>query len=166
MTTSPNQTPPCDGAFGRIQAVAAEIEKLLVKVEDPTILKTLRNLLTDTLMQADELGTVIDELCHPGTENRRKSRIRAMGEVRLSDQGGTQQLSGRCLDLSLGGVCVNLDRALQPGEIWQLDIRLYGASSPMRIVGRVSWCRRHADSHNHRVGFEFESDPELPEPAI
>jgi hypothetical protein len=163
MTIRPDPTPPCDHAFGRIQTLAAELERLIVKVEDPAVLKTLRNLLTDTLMQGDELGAVADALCHPGTENRRKSRIRAMGEVSLRTDGSAQNLVGRCLDLSLGGVCVNLDRALEPGELWHLDIRLYGASSPMRIMGRVSWCRRHADSHNHRVGFEFQSDPELPD---
>ena len=164
MTTSVT-TPPCDGAFGRIQALASELEKLMVKVEDPAVLKTLRNLLTDTLMQGDELGAVLDSLCRPGTENRRKNRIRAMGDVRLHADDGHRELEGHCLDLSLGGVCVNLDRALEPGERWNLDIHPYGASSPMRIAGRVSWCRRHADSHSHRVGFEFQSEPELPEPS-
>ncbi|NJD08659.1 MAG: PilZ domain-containing protein [Methylococcaceae bacterium] len=163
MTTSVTY-PPCDGAFSRIQALASELEKLIVKVEDPAVSKTLRNLLTDTLMQGDELGAVADALCRPGTENRRKNRIRAMGDVRLRAGNGTRELEGHCLDLSLGGVCVNLEHALEPGERWNLEIRLYGASSPMRIAGKVSWCRRHADSHDHRVGFEFQSDPELPEP--
>jgi hypothetical protein len=163
ITIKPDEIPPYDGAFGRIQTLASKLEKLIAKIEDPAVLKTLRNLLTDILMQGDELGAVIDAQCHPGAESRRKNRIRAMGEVQLRADGGSRPLIGHCLDLSLGGVCMNLDDALEPGDVYQLDIHPYGTSSPMLITAKVRWCRPHTGSHTHRVGLEFQSDPKLPD---
>jgi len=160
MSTETVVPRPTDLAFGLLQSIAENLESLLVQVEHETVSKALRELLTDTLLQSDELGTALDELQYPGVEHRSKVRIRAMGKAELTAAAGDASLQGRCLDISLGGACLILDRPLEVGSRWHLNVRPLGASSPLCITGSVTWCHPQPNSPTYKVGFQFLGDEE------
>jgi hypothetical protein len=61
-----------------------------------------------------------------------------------------ERLSGHAYDLSEGGLRIELDEPLVPGEVVALELELPGERSAIRGSGRVVWTGREDDDPGPR----------------
>jgi hypothetical protein len=66
-------------------------------------------------------------------------------------------LTGRTLNISRGGLCVELDSALEAGSVVEIRVALLfhdrRQSEPLALPARIVWCTRLADGC--QVGSQF-----------
>ena len=81
----------------------------------------------------------------PDSPDRRKQpRAEQRHPVRYSrvDHGdGKEQLNGRTLNASDGGLCLLVEQMLDPGETLSMEIEADPRKRPVLAVGQVAWCR-------------------------
>jgi CheY-like chemotaxis protein len=68
-------------------------------------------------------------------EKRRYQRVKS--SCRVSLEWGQERLSGRTLDLSLGGMCLLVSRVLPMGSTVRLSLELKAGTPPLRLAARV-----------------------------
>jgi len=98
----------------------------------------------------------------PGIRERRQPCL-----LQLSFQRGGQTCSGKCLDLSTGGLFVESSEEPAPGESLRLEFQLPG-QPPVSVAcsGSVSWLNSRGDGlkPNYPVGFGVKFT-EMPKPT-
>lgn len=78
--------------------------------------------------------------------------IRHPTSIPIEVRGGAGKATGaRTHDVSLGGLSIEVDWCLEPGEL--VELRVPTVSPPFETRGRVAWCRR-IDS-NYEMGVQF-----------
>ena len=78
----------------------------------------------------------------------------------LSDRGDDLRLEGHVYDISMGGVRIELDRPLDPGEIVALQLLLPGTQSPVQASASVVWVHDEDDDPGpRRMALQFTEFP-------
>ena len=68
----------------------------------------------------------------------------------------SERLEGHAYDLSEGGIRIELDRALEPGERVSLQLGLPGEDIDIFVAARVTWISRQDDDPGpRRAALEF-----------
>ncbi len=77
-----------------------------------------------------------------------------------SKRGDGLRLEGHVYDISMGGVRIELDQPLDPGEIVALHLLLPGAQSPVQASASVVWVHdEHDDPGPRRMALQFTDFP-------
>ncbi len=77
-----------------------------------------------------------------------------------SDRGDDLRLEGHVYDISMGGVRIELDQPLDPGEVVALRLALPGAPSVVEASGSVVWVHdEHDDPGPRRMALQFTGFP-------
>jgi hypothetical protein len=82
--------------------------------------------------------------CPQPTDRRREPRHPARVEVDIETGDGVAYV-GTTLDLSLGGMCVEIAAPLGPDERVRVRFRLSGLPAPLEIDSTVRWVRAQAN---------------------
>jgi len=78
----------------------------------------------------------------------------------LSDRGDDLRLEGHVYDISRGGVRIELDRPLDPGEVVALHLVLPGTQSPVLASASVVWVHDEDDDPGpRRMALQFTGFP-------
>ena len=78
----------------------------------------------------------------------------------LSDRGDDLRLEGHVYDISRGGVRIELDRPLDPGEVVALHLVLPGTQSPVHASASVVWVHDEDDDPGpRRMALQFTGFP-------
>lgn len=107
----------------------------------------------------------------PGTappENRRREpRVPdVLCAIRLGSPGREKSDVATLIDLSPGGVGVEVDGPLSPNTPLLVELLLPMDDVSRTLHGKVAWCAASAGSTRHRVGVEFVDLPEADAAAI
>ncbi len=103
----------------------------------------------------------------PGQEKKRRGhqRIRVQPMYTAvtacpSNRDGDLRLEGHVYDISKGGVRIELDEALDPGEVVALRLALPGAASVVEASASVIWVHdEHDDPGPRRMALRFTGFP-------
>lgn len=72
---------------------------------------------------------------------------------------GEDELRGRCMNLSRGGLCSELPAALKTGEAYPIELSLVfdadTESEPLALKARAVWCTQLGEVW--QVGFQFQA---------
>jgi len=78
----------------------------------------------------------------------------------LSKRGDDLRLEGHVYDISMGGVRIELDRPLDPGEVVALHLVLPGTQSPVLASASVVWVHdEYDDPGPRRMALQFTGFP-------
>ena len=78
----------------------------------------------------------------------------------LSDRGDDLRLEGHVYDISMGGVRIELDQPLDPGEVVALHLVLPGTQSAVEASASVVWVHdEHDDPGPRRMALRFTGFP-------
>jgi hypothetical protein len=130
-----------------------------IRTRSPTRLlvrRCLREILADVMAHWDAVGHHLAVINRPDIEKRSHVRLRALGEMTLTDLAEHRQISGQCIDWSDVGLCALVDVGLTPGAVYSLSFRLLGSCNPISAKATIRWCRVRLDGRSFRVGFEFQ----------
>ena len=79
----------------------------------------------------------------------------------LSDRDEPLRLDGHVYDISKGGVRIELDQALDPGETVALHLDLPGATSVVEVSASVVWVHDEDDDPGpRRMALKFNGFPD------
>ncbi len=103
----------------------------------------------------------------PGQDKKRREheRIRVQPMYTAvtacpSDRGNDLRLEGHVYDISKGGVRIELDEALDPGEMVALQLVLPGAPSVVEASASVVWVHdEYDDPGPRRMALQFTGFP-------
>jgi Tfp pilus assembly protein PilZ len=90
---------------------------------------------------------------------RKHPRLDVRATVRLRVAEGEYACKSR--NMSRGGLCIDVDERVEPGQEGLVDIVLSDNAAPLTLAVRVVWCT--AIGSNHQVGAQF--GPMQPEQA-
>lgn len=100
-------------------------------------------------------------------ELRRFPRLRFACDIEYSittpDAVENQEsMVSKTKNVSLGGICLVTDSALETGDILTLRIRLKGFETPIEVLGRVVWTQTFdiGEQKGYDNGIEFIKIPE------
>ena len=131
------------------------LQKLIPLISDETVLSILRELLVQQMKHHGAVGGLFDRILKPAIDNRQHKRDRSLGDVKLRNLDTGETLPCRCLDVSLGGLCIQLSKDLPQGMCLDAEVRFSDSRRPLYRRAQVVWCCR-AGSAQYKVGLRFE----------
>jgi hypothetical protein len=134
------------------------LHRLQGQVADEALAAQLHTLLREKQESYEGASRLFGRLFGLAADQRRYKRSTALGEVKLRNLESGETASCRCLDISLGGVCVQLAAELPQGLRLAMEMRFFESRRPVVRRGAVRWCSRTADGQ-YRAGIEFEAGP-------
>ncbi len=132
------------------------LHSLLDKVSDEAVAGQLRALLREKQEASGEVTRLFGRLFGLAAEQRRYKREPALGEAKLRNLESGKRSPCRCLDISLGGLCVQLPAELPQGVLLAVEVRFFESRRPVVRRATVRWCRRTEDGR-YRAGLQFEA---------
>ena len=132
------------------------LHHLIDQVSDEAVAGQLRALLREKQEASEEVSRLFGRLFGLGAEQRRYKREPALGEAKLRNLESGETTACRCLDISLGGLCVQLPTELPQGVLLALEVRFFGSCRPVVRRATVKWCNRTEDVQ-YRAGLQFEA---------
>ncbi len=132
------------------------LHRLIDKVSDEAVAGQLRDLLREKQEASGEVTQLFGRLFGLAAEQRRYKREPALGEAKLRNLESGEMAACRCLDISLGGLCVQLSAELPQGVLLALEVRFFESRRPVVRRATVRWCRRTEDGR-YRAGLQFEA---------
>lgn len=139
------------------QAMVFALEQLIPTITDVALSFELEDILRQELAHNKLVCELIDRVMNPPSEARACARVHMLGEVQLVRENGGEPTAGHCLDLSLGGLCVEIGAVLEPGACLDVNACFYESGRSISHRAVVSWCRQ-AGPDRFRAGLRFE-DP-------
>ncbi len=143
---------------GKERDMLSGLNWLLERVDDEALSGQLRILLQEKQEAHDEVNRIFSGLFGLTVEQRRYKRDPALGDAKLRNLASGKAIDCRCIDISLGGLCVELSAELTKGVLLALEVRFFESRRPVMRRGTVRWCRL-MESGQYRAGIEFESVP-------
>ena len=132
------------------------LHSLLDQVSDEAVAGQLRVLLREKQEASEEVTRLFGRLFGLAAEQRRYKREPSLGEAKLRNLESGAMTACRCLDISLGGLCVQLAAELPQGLLLALEVRFFESRRPVVRRATVRWCRRTEDGQ-YRAGLQFEA---------
>lgn len=133
------------------------LHRVLEQASDETLVAQLAGLLREKQAAYEAVVRLFGRLFDLAAEQRRYRRDPALGDVKLRNLDNGEMIRCRCLDISLGGVCVQGAAELPQGLRLALEVRFFGSRRPVMRRGSVRWCSR-AGGGLYRAGIEFETE--------
>ena len=132
------------------------LHSLIDRVSDEAVAGQLGALLREKQEASEEIGRLFGRLFGLAAEQRRYKREPALGEAKLRNLETGAMTACRCLDISLGGLCVQLAAELPQGLLLAVEVRFFESRRPIVRRAAVRWCRRTEDGR-YRAGLQFEA---------
>lgn len=143
------------------RVMMAGLHSLIDQVSDETVAGQLRALLREKQEASGEVTLLFGRLFGLAAEQRRYTREPALGEAKLRNLESGETATCRCLDISLGGLCVQLPNEMPQGVLLALEVRFFESRRPVVRRATVRWCRRTEDGR-YRAGLQFEASQAIP----
>ena len=131
------------------------LQKLILQISDETVLNILQELLGQQMRHHGVVGDLFDRVLKPAIDNRQHKRDRTLGDVKLRNLDTGETLPCRCLDVSLGGLCIELSKDLPQGMYLDAEVRFSDSRRPLYRRAQIMWCCR-AGSAQYKAGLRFE----------
>lgn len=131
------------------------LEGLIGQMAGNPLAVELKALLQEKQRAYEAVDHLFGRLFGLSVEQRRYQRSPALADVKLRNLESGEMIVCRCLDMSLGGLCVQLPAALPLGVLLAMEIRFFESGRPLVRRGTVRWCRQTEDG-GYRAGFQFE----------
>ena len=132
------------------------LHSLLEQVSDEAVAGQLRALLKEKQEACEQVSRLFGRLFGLAAEQRRYKREPALGEAKLRNLETGETVTCRCLDISLGGLCVQPAAELPQGLLLAVEVRFFESRRPVVRRATVRWCRR-AEDGQYRAGLQFEA---------
>jgi hypothetical protein len=132
------------------------LHRLIDQVSDEAVAGQLRALLREKQEASEEVSRLFGRLFGLSAEQRRYKREPALGEAKLRNLESGETAACRCLDISLGGLCVQLPTELPEGVLLAVEVRFFESRRRVMRRATVRWCRRTEDGQ-YRAGLQFEA---------
>jgi hypothetical protein len=137
------------------------LHQLLEQVSEEPVAGQLRTLLRNKQKAYQDIIRLFSSFFGLPAEQRRYKREPALGDVKLRNLESGEMTTCRCLDISLGGLCVQVQSQLQPGLLLALEVRFFESARPILRRAAVRWCNRTREG-SYRAGLQFEATQTLP----
>ena len=128
---------------------------LLDQVSQESVAEQLRALLREKQEAYPDISMLFCSLFGLPAEQRRYKRDPALGDVKLRNLESGKMTTCRCLDISMGGLCVEALTELPQGLLLALEVRFFESTRPVLRRAVVRWCQRTQDGR-YRAGLQFE----------
>lgn len=96
-------------------------------------------------------------------ERRRHRRLKQREQlfIQIIEADSAPALRGKTLycsslDVSAGGIQIELDQEAPPGCILDLWVEVKGRRGRFYLSGEVRWCRADSDRGKHQIGIELQ----------
>ena len=132
------------------------LHRLLDQVSDEAVAGQLQFLLKEKQEAYEEISRLFGRLFGLAAEQRRYKRDSALGDVKLRNLESGEATPCRCLDISLGGLCVQVSTELPKGVLLALEVRFFESRRPVVRRATVRWCKQTEDGQ-YRAGLQFEA---------
>lgn len=136
--------------------IISVLQDLLERVSDKAVAETLQNLVREKHEACEAVTRLFESLFGLHGEQRRYKRSPALGDVKLRNLETGETIACRCLDISLGGLCVQSASLLPSDVLLALEVRFFESRRSIVRRARVRWCTR-TDSGRYRAGLQFET---------
>ena len=89
-------------------------------------------------------------------ERRQHIRLNKSFEVSYRISNQLIQFSSRSVDISIGGICLSAPQRLEPGTVFQLELRPTGVKKSIAATGKVMWLKERNDAQfPFEIGIKF-----------
>ena len=136
------------------RAMAFKQYQIIERIQDEEIIATLKSILKDEVRHNHIVGMLFDRYIKPAIENRRSERDRTLGSITFHEVDADRELTGFCLDISMGGSCIQTKTAVSEGLQVELTIFLIDRQTEIKRRGIIQWCRQ-TGSETYQCGIEF-----------
>lgn len=143
---------------GKERDMLSGLNWLLERISDETLAEQLRKLLREKQESHDAVNEIFTGLFGLAIEQRRYKRDPALGDAKLRNLASGKTIDCRCIDISLGGLCVEVSVDLPQGVLLAVEVRFFESRRPVMRRGTVRWCSR-SENGQYRAGIEFASVP-------
>ena len=147
------------------RAMVFNLTWLMSRISDRELLEELEPMLRDELRHHEVVGDLIDRIIKPLHEGRVGVRRRLLGDALLRDPASDRVLSCQCLDVSAGGLCVQLSDEVEQGGSFEVEVRFCASAKPFAARVRVAWCREAGEAF-YKAGLQFEKRDSAPVPVL
>jgi hypothetical protein len=129
------------------RAMVFGLQCLLDRVSDEQLAEQLRSLVLEKQETYQEVSGLFCRLFGL-----------SLGEAKLRNLATGEAITCRCLDISLGGMCVESAAELPQNALFALEVRFFESRRPLMRRATVRWCNR-TDEGLYKAGFQFEARP-------
>ena len=89
-------------------------------------------------------------------ERRQYIRLSKSLEVSYRISNQLMRFSSRSVDISMGGICLSVPQRLDPGTVFELEIRPTGVKKPIVATAKVMWLKERNDAQlPFEIGIKF-----------
>jgi hypothetical protein len=132
------------------------LHRLLDQVSEVSVSEQLRTLLQGKQEACQDVSRLFCSLFGLPAEQRRYKRDPALGNVKMRNLESGETATCQCLDISMGGLCVQVLNELPQGLLLALEVRFFESSRPVLRRATVRWCNSTRDGR-YRAGLQFEA---------
>ncbi len=131
------------------------LREIKARVEDANILEILEMIAEDEAKHYSYVRDIFDQvLLEDVAEQRKFVRENFLGTVKMKDQNTGEEIAGRCLNISEGGMCVEVERALKIGDSFEVWIELFDKKGIIHCLGKLRWHRKGIPKYD-TIGLEL-----------
>ena len=132
---------------------------LAEEVRDPAISRVLQRVGEDEVRHYGYVLKMLKEIGAPGrSEKRYESREYCLGTIQLrrSEDPAGHEMKTYCVNLSKKGICLEGATDLSPGEVCELEVRLFDKKEIISRRGKVIW-NKEVEQDFYIGGIVFET---------
>ncbi len=109
-------------------------------ISDEEALKILEIIINDEIKHYSYVAGLFENLLLQGKVEKRKFRRQhSLGDAWVRDLKTKEEIKARCVNVSEGGICIESDKPLEVGNLFEVAIEFYDGSEPVRRVGKLVW---------------------------
>lgn len=127
-----------------------------LEVDDPAITRVLQKIGDDEVRHYGYVLKMLREITgEEHVESRGEPREYCLGVILLRNAEG-QRNRAYCVNLSKSGICLESERELPVGTIWDLEIQLFGKAEALTRRGKIVWSKKMEEQfYIHGIAFEL-----------
>jgi hypothetical protein len=137
------------------RAMVFHLQKLVGEISDEYILGIFQDLLREERLHYEAVGELFAKLFKPAIDKRQHTRDWSLGDVKLRNLDSGETMACRCIDVSPGGMSIELSRDVPQGLLFDVEVRFFDARRPVFRRARSAWTCR-TDAGQYKAGLQFE----------
>ncbi|MBF0384988.1 MAG: PilZ domain-containing protein [Candidatus Omnitrophica bacterium] len=125
-----------------------ELQDTMVMLEDKELIARLKVIADDEVRHYALAQKTITAIMGAALERRLWERKYILGTATLRGLEEAREIRARCVDMSFGGICIDLEASeyLISGKRYQIKVEFFDKTVPINRVGKVRWIEKINDS--------------------
>jgi hypothetical protein len=116
------------------------LQETMPLIDDPAIKRPLQEVADDERQHYNFIRTIFDSILFEGDDDRRRFfRNHRLGKVKVKIPGDGVILEGYCLDVSEGGLCIELEQKIAHKGAVEVWADFFDAAAPFHGFGEMAW---------------------------